>query len=130
LPQAALPQAARDLRYVRSAERNRANDTYDFGDDWQHSVLVERILPAVPDAIYPACVEGRRKCPPEDVGGTRGYEEFLAAIRDPEHEEHDSYLTWVGGAYDPDAFVPQAVRFWDPQQRWRIAFLDEEVDEE
>jgi hypothetical protein len=70
------------------------------------------------------------KCPPEDVGGVSGYEEFLEALRDPYHEEHESYLTWVGGSYDPGDFDPKAVRFDDPERRWRVAFLNEEEHEE
>ena len=53
---------------------------------------------------YPICLEGARHCPPEDVGGTPGYEEFLEAIADPEHERHDEFLTWVGGSFDPEEF--------------------------
>lgn len=55
---------------------------------------------------YPACTGGRRVCPPEDCGGVWGYEAFLAAISDPDHDEHDSMLEWVGGSFDPDAFDP------------------------
>jgi hypothetical protein len=113
-----------------SVRRKRASYTYDFGDGWEHSVLVEKVLQAVPGARYPACVSGRRHCPPEDVGGVPGYENFLMAIRDPTHEEHESYLTWVDGPYDPEAFDPSAVHFDDPQERWRIAILDEGEDDE
>ena len=77
---------------------------YDFGDNWRHAVLVEKVLPAEPGAHYPACTGGRRACPPEDCGGVWGYEQFVAAISDPQHAEHDSMLEWVGGAFDPDAF--------------------------
>ena len=47
-------------------------------------------------------------CPPEDVGGAWGYEEFLGAITDPEHEDHDGLLEWAGGPFDPEAFDPVA----------------------
>jgi len=110
--------------------RNTATYVYDFGDDWHHRVVLERVVPRLPGTSYPVCVTGQRKCPPEDVGGVPGYEQFLQAIGDPEHEEHDSYLTWVGGTYDPEAFDPQAIRFWDPGKRWRIAFLNEGEDED
>jgi hypothetical protein len=109
-----------------SSRRRRARYAYDFGDGWEHSLLVERVRPAVAGEPCPACVGGRRRCPPEDVGGPYGYEEMLAALADPDHEEHQSYLTWVGGAFDPEDFDPAAVRFDDPQKRWRIVFLDEE----
>ena len=60
--------------------------------------------------------------PGEDVGGTRGYAEFLHIIRDRRHPEHAETLTWVGGAFDPHAFDPATVAFDDPRQRWRMAF--------
>lgn len=79
---------------------------YDFGDYWRHRVTVEKVRTAEPGERYPCCIGGRRACPPEDVGGPMGYTEFLAAITDPGHPEHDSMLEWVGGAFDPDAFDP------------------------
>ncbi len=77
---------------------------YDFGDDWVHRVVVEKVVRADPNVIYPSCVGGKRACPPEDCGGVWGYEEFLAAISDAGHPEHESMLEWVGGEFDPDAF--------------------------
>lgn len=77
---------------------------YDFGDSWEHEIVVEKQLPPDPDVKYPVCLEGQRCCPPEDVGGMWGYEEFLEAIADPKHEEHKSYLEWIGGSFDPEAF--------------------------
>lgn len=80
---------------------------YDFGDDWVHKVVVEKVLPAIPEQTYPACIGGQMACPPEDCGGVWGYEEFLAAISDPAHPEHEEMLEWVGGEFDPDAFGPR-----------------------
>ncbi len=77
---------------------------YDFGDGWEHDVRVEEIFPTDPTVKYPVCVEGKRACPPEDVGGTSGYAEFLEAIADPKHEEHEDMLRWVGGRFDPEEF--------------------------
>jgi hypothetical protein len=79
---------------------------YDFGDDWVHKVVVEKVLPADPRISYPVCVAGKRACPPEDCGGVWGYREFLAAISDPDHPEHEEMLEWVGGAFDPEEFDP------------------------
>lgn len=79
---------------------------YDFGDNWQHSLVVEKIVAAVPSVTYPACIAGSRACPPEDCGGVWGYADFLTSISDPAHPEHDSMLDWVGGAYDPENFDP------------------------
>jgi hypothetical protein len=77
---------------------------YDFGDGWRHTLLLEKILPPDPAHHLPVCLEGKRACPPEDVGGIGGYANFLEALRNPKHEEHEEYLTWVGGKYDPNAF--------------------------
>lgn len=81
---------------------------YDFGDSWEHDILVEKILPPDPKMKHPVCLTGKGACPPEDVGGAWGYAEFLEAINDPEHEEHESYLEWVGGEFDPKAFDLEA----------------------
>ena len=67
---------------------------------------MEKIVTAAPSTTYPACVAGRRACPPEDCGGVWGYADFLTAISDPTHPEHDSMLEWAGGAFDPKAFDP------------------------
>jgi len=77
---------------------------YDFGDNWEHLIVVEKILPREPGAEYPICLKGVRATPPEDCGGVWGYEEFLAAIADPEHEEHEEMLEWIGGAWDPEKY--------------------------
>jgi hypothetical protein len=77
---------------------------YDFGDSWHHRVTVTPIAKPRTDWSYPLCVAGARAAPPEDVGGVSGYEEFLSAIKDPKHEEHDRMLEWIGGAFDPAGF--------------------------
>jgi hypothetical protein len=80
---------------------------YDFGDGWEHEVLFEGCLRAEKGARYPLCVEGERACPPEDVGGTHGYEEYLEAMADPKHEEHEEFMEWRG-PFNPEAFDAQA----------------------
>jgi hypothetical protein len=97
------------LRRVAPDAGARFSYLYDFGDNWEHQVVVEKVLLPEPGAVYPRCLTGRRACPPEDVGGIWGYQEFLQAIGDPEHEEHASLLEWVGGAFDPEAFDLGAV---------------------
>ena len=77
---------------------------YDFGDGWEHTLLVEKIILAEKGSIYPVCIGGKRACPPEDVGGMWGYEDLLNAIADPQNEEHDDILEWVGGDFDPEEF--------------------------
>lgn len=78
---------------------------YDFGDSWSH-LLTFRPLN---EGEYPienraVCLEGRRACPPEDCGGSPGYEDFLEAIGDKRHPEHDAMKRWIGRPYDPEAF--------------------------
>jgi hypothetical protein len=104
---------ARDSRRVKLADVVAQDEMfiyeYDFGDGWEHVIVVEEVLPPDPKQKLPVCLTGKRACPPEDVGGIWGYEDFLEAIRDPKHEEHEEYLEWIGGEFDPEAFDLDAV---------------------
>ncbi len=80
---------------------------YDFGDGWEHEIVFEGCLRVEKGTRYPLCVEGERACPPEDVGGIGGYEEYLVAMADPKHEEHESLMEWRG-PFDPETFDAQA----------------------
>jgi hypothetical protein len=91
----------------RSGQRFQFRYAYDFGDGWLHDVLFEGCLWATPGQRYPFCVEGERACPPEDVGGTSGYRQFLKAIANPRHPEHEENMIWVGGSFDPEHFDPE-----------------------
>jgi hypothetical protein len=77
---------------------------YDFGDSWDHDIDVEALLPQQAGTLYPVCVAGAKACPPEDCGGTPGFEDLLAVLADPEHEEHEDMRTWAGAGYDPQRF--------------------------
>lgn len=94
---ALLPGSNRNARWVYE---------YDFGDGWRHEVLFEGVPAGEPEAKYPVCLDGARACPPEDCGGPWGYADYLAAIRDPRHEQHDEMLGWRG-PFDPEAFDPK-----------------------
>ena len=99
------PKSERRTRLGTVARQGTAiRYVYDFGDDWVHRVVVEKVLQADPRTSYPCCIAGKRACPPEDCGGVWGYQEFLAAISDADHPEHESMLAWVGGEFDPEAF--------------------------
>lgn len=74
---------------------------YDFGDGWEHTIRVLRFDNAGPDTKYPVLVEATGRCPPEDVGGPWGYADFLDAIADPDHENHDDMTEWYGDGFDP-----------------------------
>jgi hypothetical protein len=85
-------------------DQRRFTYEYDFGDSWTHEVVVERTT-TVPFALkFAVCLDGQNACPPEDVGGSYGYDEFRQAIADATHEEHESWLTWAGGSFDPAEF--------------------------
>lgn len=77
---------------------------YDFGDSWEHTILVEVILPFEKDKQYPICLAGKRACPPEDVGGIWGYEDFLETISNPEHPKYEGIIEWLGDDFDPEFF--------------------------
>jgi hypothetical protein len=91
-----LQQALGSLKTIRYI--------YDFGDDWEHKIKLEKTLPFDPEMKHPRCIAGQYACPPEDVGGVDGYIDFLDAIRNPAHEEHASMLEWIGGGFDPLTF--------------------------
>jgi hypothetical protein len=92
------------LSQVVTGEKFKFLYTYDFGDGWDHEILVEKILTPHPEGYYPFCVTGKRACPPEDCGGAWGYGNLLAAIQDPNHPEHEDLLEWVGDEFDPAVF--------------------------
>ena len=78
--------------------------TDDFGDGWEHGIVLEKRLPADPNMPYPVCRAGERACPPEDCGGIPGFYDLLEALSDPHHERHAEMREWIGGDYDPEAF--------------------------
>jgi Plasmid pRiA4b ORF-3-like protein len=84
------------LEQVAAAAGTKLTYTYDFGDDWEHVITVEDTVPRADASIYPRCIGGRRKAPPEDCGGIWGYQELLAILEDPAHEEHQDRLEWLG----------------------------------
>lgn len=96
-------QQARLPQYVRQ-EGQKLRYEYDFGDSWEHELLLEKILPAEASVRYPRCLEGKRACPPEDCGGVWGYADLLEAMADESHPEREMYLEWLGGELDPEAF--------------------------
>jgi hypothetical protein len=98
---------------------DRMDYVYDFGDGWTHRLSVEKVLAPEPGVSYPRCVSGRRACPPEDVGGPWGYEEFLAAMADPAHPEHEHYREWLGGPFDPAGFDLGEVNAALTELAWR-----------
>lgn len=97
-------EATYRLDQVLQEEKEKLIYTYDFGDSWEHEVLLEKILPFETDTVLPVCLKGSRACPPEDIGGIGGYEMFLDAISDPSHPEHENMLEWIEGDFDAEHF--------------------------
>ena len=87
-----------------SMQNKTAFFLYDFGDNWDHSVLLEKILPREEGKKYPVTIDGKRACPPEDIGGVWRYEEFLEIIKDPNNSEYEDMIDWVGEDFDPEFF--------------------------
>ena len=101
------------LEQVAPTVRSAIRYTYDFGDDWEHDVVVEKVLDRDSTISYPRCTGGRRAAPPEDCGGIWGYAELAQAVTDPTHPGHEDRLEWLGlgdaADFDPAEFDAQRV---------------------
>ncbi|SCL33687.1 pRiA4b ORF-3-like protein [Micromonospora rhizosphaerae] len=101
------------MEQVASAVGDKLRYTYDFGDDWEHDILVEKVLDRDASVAYPRCVGGRRAAPPEDCGGVWGYAELVEILSDSSHPEHRDRLDWLGlddpAGFDPARFDAKAV---------------------
>ena len=105
------PDYATDVEYEKikisdllKKEKDKILYEYDFGDSWEHDILLEKILPDDKKFKSPVCIEGKMACPPEDCGGVWGYSELLEILKHPDHEEYEEYTEWIGGDFDPDHF--------------------------
>lgn len=96
--------AAKNIKLAALIERGirQLLYIYDMGDNWEHVITVEDIRAGDPNTKHPRFIDGARRCPPEDVGGIPGFENFLDAMSDPNHKEHDELRQWYGAKYDPD----------------------------
>jgi hypothetical protein len=98
---------------VAPAVRSKICYTYDFGDDWRHDIVVEKVLERERAVTYPRCTGGRRAAPPDDCGGIWGYAELVEILSDPTHPDHDDRLDWLGlddaTDFDPARFDAAAI---------------------
>lgn len=92
------------LNYFLKKENDKLVYEYDFGDGWEHEILLEKILPDDSNFQYPECLKGKMNCPPEDCGGVWGYSDMLEILKNPEHAEYEEYIEWLGGEFDPEHF--------------------------
>jgi hypothetical protein len=92
------------LSAMLKKEKDTFKYEYDFGDSWEHTLLLEKILPIDSNIKYPVCIDGKMNCPPEDCGGVWGYSDLLKILSDPKHEEYEDYIEWLGNDFDPNEF--------------------------
>jgi len=106
------------LKELFKKSGDRALYTYDFGDNWELDVLLERILPREPKRKYPECLDGQLAGPPEDCGSISGYYDCVKAVKN--RDDSEGLLTWVGN-WKPDKFNPKKVLFENPRTRLKFA---------
>jgi hypothetical protein len=98
------------LSRVVTRPRQKFIYEYDFGDSWEHEIVVEKMLPIDPQGKYPVCVAGARACPPEDCGSFPGYFAILEALRATKKtQEQKELLEWLEDDYNPEWFDLDAV---------------------
>jgi Plasmid pRiA4b ORF-3-like protein len=108
------------LSSLLSRMGSKAVYTYDLGDSWEHSIVLEKRLPGDPNATCPVCTDGQLACPPEDCGGIPGFYDLVEVLNDPNHKRHQEMLDWIGDDFDPQAFsVDQVNRMLAPLSRHR-----------
>src|SRR6185369_1951185 len=122
----ALPGWEHKLKRYIEGETSRIEYTYDFGDNWVHTIELEEILEPVKGFKYPFCVDGERNSPPEDCGGPHGYAGLLETLFDPSDPEHEDTVAWVdsmkGCVFHPEQFYAAQVKFVSPKKRFDICF--------
>ena len=92
---------------------------YDFGDSWEHRIIVEKIRDPDPAVAGVAqCLAGARACPPDDCGGVYGYANLLEVIMDPKHEEYEDMMDWLGGKFEPEAFDREKINKHLRKLKW------------
>ena len=99
-----VDEKAVNLNWLISQEQEKFLYIYDFGDYWEHDILIEKILPIEEGTHYPVCIDGKRACPPEDCGGTSGYDDLLKILKDPDNPEHEDKFEWLPGDFDAEKF--------------------------
>jgi hypothetical protein len=126
-----LPGWEHRVADVLTRTNPRLEYEYDFGDGWEHTVVLEEILEVAPGKKYPRWTAGERPAPPDDCGGPSGYESLLETLADPEDPDHKSSHVWASsqkgkrGKFDPEAFDEQQVKFANPAPRLKrlMAYL-------
>ena len=107
------------LRQIAPSEQDSFGYEYDFGDCWEHTIMVEKLLPPAAAAATTAlCLDGARACPPEDCGGVWGYADLLKILKNRKHPEHQSMKDWLGRPFDAEAFDLEKTNLWLGKLKW------------
>ncbi len=114
-----------DLQSVLDGPKSHISYEYDFGDGWDHQILLEKVV-ELDDPVLASCLGGARACPPEDCGGPWGYDNLLAVLKDPKNPEYESMTEWTGSRFDPEFFDPMAInkqlaRLMSPRPKKAVA---------
>jgi hypothetical protein len=99
-----LDEAEVTVSETVGASVKRFSYIYDFGDDWRHEIVIEKVIGVDAGLVRSRCLAGRRNLPPEDCGGPSGYAELLEAISDSRHPKHAATRKWLGSTFDPEEF--------------------------
>jgi hypothetical protein len=113
---AAFPERDEKIADYLIKENDFCNYIYDFGDDWEHKVVLEKILARDDTVKYPSVLKGKRACPAEDCGGIFGYIELLEVLKDKGHDDYDELIQWLGDVFDPEYFDISDIKFRDPKK--------------
>lgn len=97
---------------------------YDFGDNWEHEIKFEGEYPKLEGIKYPICLDGKRACPPEDIGGTFGYEDFIEARQNPNTKESQDIINRVVDSFDTEHFDPTEVLFYNPTEHRKNRLIE------
>jgi hypothetical protein len=111
------------LDQVMLKEKQVISYDYDFGDGWEHRIVLEKIMRGS-DVKRAVCLAGKRHCPPEDCGGPYGYMDLLKVISDPNDEEHVEMMEWLGGEFDPEYFDIEEINSMLKQKDYGCVSLD------
>lgn len=121
-----LPGWEQQISQYFTPENRKAMYLYDFGDGWEHALVLEQILAAEKGFVYPRCEDGKRACPPEDCGGVWGYANMLEILSNPKHKEHKDTIEWLGKNFEPEDFDATDVHFSDPRERLAMVLAEED----
>jgi len=110
---------------VFSTEQRAVNYLYDFGDNWQHNIKLEKIFPYKDGFQSPLCVGGKRATPPEDCGGPYGYQEILEIQENKKHPQYKERITWLGGKFDPNKISTQIIKMTPREIEQKFGFNSE-----